>query len=83
MEAVVRLEGITKDYGSLRALEDVSVSIGSGVTGLLGPNGAGKTTLIKLLLGLVSATRGDGQVLRHAHPASAREQGKGPLHHGL
>jgi ABC-2 type transport system ATP-binding protein len=63
MDRVVQLEGITKDYGPLRALDDVSLRIGSGVTGLLGPNGAGKTTLIKLLLGLARATRGTGQVM--------------------
>ncbi len=63
MSELVALEKITKDYARLRALSDVSLSIGSGVTGLLGPNGAGKTTLIKVLLGLVRVTAGSGQVL--------------------
>lgn len=63
MGALIRLEGVTKDYGSHRALDDVSVTVGSGVTGLLGPNGAGKTTLIKVILGLVRVTRGSGQLL--------------------
>lgn len=63
MDGVVQLARITKDYGALRALDDVSLRIGAGVTGLLGPNGAGKTTLIKLLLGLARATRGTGQVM--------------------
>ncbi len=65
MDKLVALEKITKDYGRLRALDDVSLSIGPGVTGLLGPNGAGKTTLIKVLLGLVRITRGSGTVLGH------------------
>lgn len=45
------------------ALSDVSLEIGSGITGLLGPNGAGKSTLIKVLLGLVNVTGGEGEVL--------------------
>jgi ABC-2 type transport system ATP-binding protein len=63
METLVRLTNITKDYGTLRALEDVCLEIGPGITGLLGPNGAGKTTLIKVVLGLVRVTGGSGQVL--------------------
>ncbi len=63
MDTLIQLDKITKDYGRLRALTDVSLSIGPGITGLLGPNGAGKTTLIKLLLGLVRVTSGSGQVL--------------------
>ena len=72
METVVRLENITKDYGWLRALDDVSLSIGPGITGLLGPNGAGKTTLIKVLLGLVQITGGSGEVLGHQIGREAR-----------
>jgi ABC-2 type transport system ATP-binding protein len=63
MKTLVRLANITKDYGTLRALEDVSLEIGPGITGLLGPNGAGKTTLIKVVLGLVRVTAGSGEVL--------------------
>jgi ABC-2 type transport system ATP-binding protein len=75
MNTLVNLDKITKDYGRAptkgghrpvgwsRALEEVSLSIGPGITGLLGPNGAGKTTLIKVLLGLVRVTSGSGQVL--------------------
>jgi ABC-2 type transport system ATP-binding protein len=54
-------------------LEDVSLSIGSGITGLLGPNGAGKTTLIKVLLGLVRMTRGRGEVLGYRLGVESRE----------
>ncbi len=63
MEPLVTLDKITKDYGPLRALDDVSLTVGPGITGLLGPNGAGKSTLIKLLLGLVRITSGSGSVL--------------------
>jgi ABC-2 type transport system ATP-binding protein len=60
---VVLLESLTKNFGALRVLDDISISVGSGVTGLLGPNGAGKSTLIKVLLGLLRATTGSARVL--------------------
>ena len=63
MQPLIRLDRITKDYGAFRALDEVSLEIGPGITGLLGPNGAGKSTLIKVLLGLVKITRGSGEVL--------------------
>lgn len=63
MDSLIRLEAITKDYGKFRALDDVSLTIGPGVTGLLGPNGAGKSTLIKVILGLVRHTQGTGELL--------------------
>ena len=62
-EQIIHLENVTKDFRSLRALEDVTLDVGPGITGLLGPNGAGKTTLIKVLLGLLTATSGQGHVL--------------------
>ena len=60
MSALIELNGISKDYGRFRALDNVSLSIGIGATGLLGPNGAGKSTLIKVLFGLVRTTSGEG-----------------------
>jgi ABC-2 type transport system ATP-binding protein len=63
MDALIALDRITKDYGKLRALDDVSLSLAPGVIGLLGPNGAGKSTLIKVLMGLVRVTSGAGEVL--------------------
>jgi ABC-2 type transport system ATP-binding protein len=65
MDMLILLDRITKDYGRLRALDEVSLSLAPGVIGLLGPNGAGKSTLIKVLMGLVRVTRGTGQVLGH------------------
>ncbi|HEY3743988.1 MAG TPA: ABC transporter ATP-binding protein [Bryobacteraceae bacterium] len=57
--AAAELRGVTKSYGSTKALEDVSFSIIPGeVLALLGPNGAGKTTAIRLLLGLLSPEQG-------------------------
>ncbi len=65
MTSLIELRNLTKDYGTFRALAGVSLDIDSGVTGLLGPNGAGKSTLIKVLLGLVKVTSGEGRVLGH------------------
>ncbi len=62
-EPIIHLENVTKDFRRLRALDDVTLDIGPGITGLLGPNGAGKTTLIKVVLGLLRANRGEGSVL--------------------
>lgn len=59
----IKLDSIVKRYGKYLALNNVSLTIGPGITGLLGPNGAGKSTLIKVLLGLVKVTAGDGEVL--------------------
>ena len=59
----MELEGLTKRFGRLVALDEVCLRVESGVTGLLGPNGAGKSTLIKILLGLLRATSGRGKVL--------------------
>jgi simple sugar transport system ATP-binding protein len=59
-EELIRMEHITKYYGRVRALEDVSLIVNrSEIVGLLGDNGAGKSTLIKVLSGAVPATSGD------------------------
>jgi len=63
MSPLIELQGLTKDYGSFRALCNINLQILPGCTGLLGPNGAGKSTLIKVLLGLVRASAGNGVVL--------------------
>jgi ABC-2 type transport system ATP-binding protein len=72
MQPVISLQGIQKDYGRLRALDGVSLTINQGVTGLLGPNGAGKSTLIKIILGLVKLTEGSGTVLGYSLGAQSR-----------
>jgi ABC-2 type transport system ATP-binding protein len=56
-------EGVTKTYGSVRALDNLSLSVRSGAVGLLGPNGSGKTTMIRTLLGLITVDSGSGEVL--------------------
>jgi len=63
MDKLFELNQVTKTYGRIRALSDLTVSAPLGAIGLLGPNGAGKTTLIRTLLGLISINEGHGQVL--------------------
>lgn len=56
---VIEAKGLTKVFGSLKAVDDVSFFLHEGeILGLLGPNGAGKTTIIHMLLGLTSPTAG-------------------------
>jgi ABC-2 type transport system ATP-binding protein len=62
---VIETAGLTKRYPRVTALDDLTVTVGEGVTGLVGANGAGKSTLIKILLGLTPATDGTAHVLGH------------------
>jgi ABC-2 type transport system ATP-binding protein len=60
----IRVTGLCKRFGTVRAVEDVAFVIPRGVTtGLLGPNGAGKTTTLAMLLGLMVPTEGEIRVL--------------------
>jgi ABC-2 type transport system ATP-binding protein len=62
-EPVVSVRALTKRFGDVVAVEDVTFSLGAGtVSGFLGPNGAGKTTTLRLLLGLARPTAGDALV---------------------
>ena len=64
MTAVIETRGLTKTYGSVRALDGLDLSIPrGGVYGVLGPNGAGKSTLFRILLGLIRATDGSASVM--------------------
>jgi ABC-2 type transport system ATP-binding protein len=62
-EALLAVEHLTKHYGKVVALNDISFGITEGITGILGENGAGKSTAIKILLGLVKPTSGSATVL--------------------
>jgi len=69
---MVQFRNISKRYGQLQVLKDVTVSIEAGrITAILGPNGSGKTTLLKCFLGLVHPDTGDILLADHrvnAHP---------------
>ena len=75
MRAVV-VSGVSKAFGSVTALRDISFEISSGeVLGLLGPNGAGKTTMVDILSTLTRPDRGHAHVAGHdvvADPAGVR-----------
>jgi len=66
MTELVQTRALTKAFGEVRAVDDLSVSIPEGAIGLVGPNGAGKTTFLRLLLGLLRPTSGSGRVLGYA-----------------
>jgi ABC-2 type transport system ATP-binding protein len=62
-DAVVSVTSLTKRYGEVLAVDDITFSLEAGtVTGYLGPNGAGKTTTLRLLLGLAEPTAGEALV---------------------
>jgi len=54
----IQLEGVSKWYGQVLGISDVTLTVKGGVVGLLGPNGAGKSTLMKILAGLIRPSRG-------------------------
>jgi ABC-2 type transport system ATP-binding protein len=59
----ITVDGLTKDFGATRAVDDLSFEIHPGrVVGLLGPNGSGKTTTLRMLLGLVAPTSGQALI---------------------
>jgi ABC-2 type transport system ATP-binding protein len=94
---VIEIRNLTKHYGGrrlprrrqgdvVRALSDLTVDIHEGeIFGFLGPNGAGKTTTIRLLLGFLHPTSGDGRVLGHdiRHESLAIRSGTGYLPGGI
>ncbi|CAA9578675.1 MAG: Efflux ABC transporter, ATP-binding protein [uncultured Thermomicrobiales bacterium] len=65
-EPSVTVEHVSKWYGDVVAVSDVSFGVAPGVTGLLGPNGAGKSTLLKMIAGLLAPSAGKVQILGQA-----------------
>ncbi|GGB14560.1 ABC transporter ATP-binding protein [Flexivirga endophytica] len=65
----IETRGLTKVFGAQRAVDGIDLQVPTGsVYGFLGPNGSGKTTTIRMLLGLVSPTDGDHEILGHPMP---------------
>ncbi|QEO09463.1 ABC transporter ATP-binding protein [Protaetiibacter larvae] len=74
MTALAELDAVTRRYGNLVALDEVSLAVDEGrILGLLGPNGAGKTTLLSLVAGLIRPTSGTVRLFgRDPRDAAAR-----------
>jgi len=63
---IIEVDGLTKRYGAVAAVDGVTFAVGAGeIFGLLGPNGAGKTTTILMLLGLSEISAGSARVFGH------------------
>jgi ABC-type multidrug transport system ATPase subunit len=72
-DLAIATTGLTKRFGSVRAVDDVSLEVPEGGRyGFLGPNGSGKTTTVRMLLGLVYATSGTVELLGRRMPGPAR-----------
>jgi ABC-2 type transport system ATP-binding protein len=77
----IELRGVSRWYGNIVAVNDVTMTIGPGVTGLLGPNGAGKTTIMHMIAGFLAPSRGDILVAGRSswrNPAMFRQVGLVP-----
>ncbi|HWV65774.1 ABC transporter ATP-binding protein [Chitinophaga sp.] len=62
-QPIIEMNGLTKYYGSLKAVDNLHLAIGKGeIFGLLGPNGAGKSTTILMLLGLTEPSAGEARI---------------------
>jgi ABC-2 type transport system ATP-binding protein len=66
-EQLIDVQGVSKWYGNVVAVNDITMTLGPGVTGLLGPNGAGKTTVLHMMAGFLAPSR--GAVLVGGQPA--------------
>jgi ABC-2 type transport system ATP-binding protein len=69
---IIRVNEVSKWFGSVVAVSEVSFDVYPGITGLLGPNGAGKTTLLRMITGLADVSQGEISVLG-GHPRTDRD----------
>ena len=86
--AVLELQNISKHFGAIQAVNDVSLSLDAGqVVGLMGDNGAGKSTLVKMIAGNFRPSHGamrmEGKELVMHHPVEARQHGIEIVHQDL
>ena len=66
MNPAIEVKNLRKMYGSVTAIDDLSLTINSGeIFGLLGPNGAGKSTALRILITVLQPTAGSAKVLGH------------------
>ena len=70
--APVELQDVSRWYGNVVAVNDISFVLGAGVTGLLGPNGAGKSTLLHMIAGLLRPSAGRGRHRRRTRSGATR-----------
>ena len=86
LNAPIQVVNVSKWYGNVVAVNDVTFDVGPGITGLLGPNGAGKTTLLHLIAGLAGCSRGEitmlGEPVRD-NPDLYRRVGFMPEHESI
>src|SRR5271163_819785 len=83
--SILLLEGVSKSYPGVKALQEVSLELFAGeIHALIGENGAGKSTLLKILFGVVEADQGtlhlNGKVVRLRSPAEALANGISMVH---
>ena len=72
MTLAIDVQGLSKRFGALQAVDNVSLQIEQGhITGFLGPNGSGKTTSLRMLCGLLTPDGGSGRVLGYDFPREA------------
>jgi len=76
----IELRNVSRWYGNVVAVNDVTMSIGPGVTGLLGPNGAGKSTIMHMIAGFLPPSRGELTIARE--PATTGPATTGPATSG-
>lgn len=86
--AILELDGISKHFGAIEALDGVDLALERGeVLGLMGDNGAGKSTLVKIIAGSHTPSEGemrlDGKLMRFARPGDARSAGVELVHQDL
>lgn len=82
----IELTGVSRWYGNVVAVNDVTLTVGPGVTGLLGPNGAGKTTVLHMIAGLLGPSQGTvhvGGVPSWRNPEVYRTLGLVTEHEGV
>ena len=70
---VIQLKNVSRWYGNVVAVNDITMDIGPGVTGLLGPNGAGKSTILHMIAGFLAPSKGTLTVHDCADLAESRD----------